>query len=110
MHGIAYNNCWYCSDNVTHNDVCLDIRRKEVELDMLLNIKKRTLKFCIVGEKQKQTKFTNLPDSNGWIPHFNFGGFSGNKIAIRIVEIPSQYFGIQHDVKIDYEQKLINGL
>ena len=107
VHGIAYNKCWYSNgSDAIHNNVCLDLCQKgPFELDILLNLEKNILKFCIVGQIKKQTIFKNMPRyKEGYIPHFNFG-FSAQKIALRIVEIPSQWFGFEK--LIDYQERFI---
>eukprot|EP01084_Bolivina_argentea_P293414 504632_1 len=103
VHGIAYNNCFYYSRGVIHNKVCLDIRQTEIEVDILLDLEENKLKFCVVGDLKHQTIFDNIPQyEEGWVCHFNYG-WTANKIALRIVEIPSDWFGVKKS--IDYEER-----
>ena len=69
-------------------------KQKECEIDMLLDIDKGELKFCIVGQYDPQNEIIlyNLPKiQNGWIPQFNL---NGKNIELRIAQIPIQWYGI----------------
>ena len=83
LNGASYNSGQFKFDN---------FHIKEGEVDMLLDVDKKTLDICVVGKKKEQNwmKIYNIKQQNGWIPHFNI---HENNIELRIAKIPPSLFG-----------------
>ena len=115
---IALNNCWYPTYTNINNKKCkvdTQFRQKEVEVDMLLNLDKKELRFCANGlldgmktdtrswqtenrkDEENEPKMWNLPAENklGWCPHVNFG--TAAKATARVAKIPVECYGIKID-------------
>ena len=72
--------------------------RRDCEIDMLLNMDEKTLRWCVVGKNEEKhiIKFTNIPlQSNGYVPHFNV---YYTNLEMRLAQIPPSLFGKAKDI------------
>lgn len=93
-HGPGY---WSRARSYEHNNGIskAHFEFKKGEIDMLLDINKRELRFCVVGKKEKgEAKLYQLPkQTQGWIPHL-IAEHKG--IQFRIAKIPIELYGIAY--------------
>merc|ERR1712228_501188 len=116
---IALNNCWYPTySNINDQQVSVDtnFKKKEIEVDILLDLDKKELRFCANGlldemdpkckdeenGKQKilhenEPKMWNFPIENkiGWCPHINMGTCPNT--TSRVAKIPIECYGVKID-------------
>ena len=84
----------YCH-GASHNRPNWNVRPFQVtecEVDMLFDVDGKKLDLCVVGhdDEQRRVKFWNIPQQNGWVPHFNIHRLD---IELRIARIPPSLFG-----------------
>ena len=107
--GISCGNQWFpwgeMMDSARNNKIRLNhFDKKQLEVDLLLDIDKKELRICVVGKKgkDKEAVISNVeyPDkqNKGFVPHINFGG-SGQlqSVKVRIVKLPVDLYGEPHD-------------
>lgn len=101
QHAYGINHCddkWYSGSSsggyYKHNNGVShgNFKFKEGEVDMMLDIDKGELKFCVVGKKDKgEPMLYNLPkQENGWIPHLLASSIA---TELRIAKISSDLYG-----------------
>ena len=98
--GMANCDQWfpYSSDQVDyqhHNDVSTWFlsRERHCEVDMRLDVKKRQIEWCLVGDAdRRRPKLFKLPrTAHGWVPHINIHDVT---TKIRMASIPTDLFGV----------------
>ena len=109
--GISYDNQWFPWDHdlqgngVVNNEIDLHHFHKEkCQVDILLDVDKKELKICLVGEcsQDKEAKITNISyldnTDKGFVPHLNIGSTSkDDPIKVQIAKIPIEWYGQQCD-------------
>ena len=87
---------YYGSHN---NSDRLHFDAEQVEVDMLLDVDKGELNFCVVGQLEKgEAKMFGLPiggeDGNGWVPHMNT---TTETTSLKIAKIAVEFYGQSMD-------------
>eukprot|EP01084_Bolivina_argentea_P264468 447994_1 len=104
VYGMANCDQWFPyvdgMDYPDHNEASswYFCQQKECEVDMLLDLNKRQIKYCIVGDTNPKHEYPILykipKRKSGWIPHINF---HDTETRIRAAAIPIELFGVAHE-------------
>ena len=107
--GIAWSDCWYpfagrCQDLSVASDTEY-LYRKNIDVDILLNLEAQTLTIGIVGiiDDKHEYRFKGIERTNkfgGWVPHFNLfasdsawnAGPDTTGCELRIAQIPPDLY------------------
>ena len=109
--GITYNNCWYPTTNHQHikgSSNPKHLYKKNIEVDILLDLNDQTLKIGIVGQidDEYEYKFKGIPNTNkfgGWVPYFKLYSYRDkSRCQLTIAEIPPEIYGdtLEHSANL----------
>ena len=75
------------------------------EVDMLLDLKKKELRMCIVGKLESNEEHTqeailyDIEVFNGLVPHFNFDAYKVDSQSIQVADIPIEWYGMEAKIE-----------
>ena len=101
-----WNNEWYPNRSLLKtNSIDLShFNQDKFDVDMLLDLDKKELRFCVVGmdinDETKIAILKNIPQDNasGFVPYFNLHRHS-HGAQLRIIEVPISWYGQSHEIE-----------